>query len=98
MVVGFDEAVETQAAIEAGTIHSSILQDSNRAGFEAIEVLANEVRGVPRGPAEQSPILNVEVNVLTNKNLALLRESGMLRPTGGGASNVRGATTKPAAP
>jgi ribose transport system substrate-binding protein len=96
-VVGFDESDETQAAIADGTIHSSILQDSRRAGFQAIEVLANEIRGVARGPAEQSPILNVEVNVLTNKNLTGLRESGAIRqPAGGAASPTTSPTTKPA--
>jgi len=78
-VVGFDESDETQAAIMSGAIHSSILQDSHRAGYEAIEVLANEVRGVGRGPAEQSPILNVDINVLTSRNLLMLRESGAIR-------------------
>ncbi|HSV16179.1 MAG TPA: substrate-binding domain-containing protein [Tepidisphaeraceae bacterium] len=79
-VVGFDESLETQQAIEAGTIHSSILQDSQRAGYQAIEVLANEARGIAPGPAEQSAILNVDINVLTPKNLPLLRESGAIRP------------------
>jgi ribose transport system substrate-binding protein len=79
-VVGFDESVETQNAIEAGTIHSSILQDSQRAGYESIEVLANEARGIAPGPAEQSPILNVDINVLTAKNLPMLRDSGAIRP------------------
>jgi len=75
-VVGFDASDETQAALEAGTIHSSILQDSYRCGYETIEVLANEARGVARGPAETSPILTVGIDVLTDKNLALLRSSG----------------------
>jgi len=78
-VVGFDESDETQAAIKAGTIHSSILQDSHRAGYQAIEVLANEVRGITPGPAEQSPILNVDINVLTSKNIADLSETGAIR-------------------
>ena len=84
-VVGFDESDQTQAAIEAGTIHSSILQDSHRCGFETIEVLADELRGVPRGPAEQSPILPIGINVLTSKNIAELRTSGVIRQPAGGA-------------
>jgi ribose transport system substrate-binding protein len=75
-IVGFDASDQTQAALEAGTIHASILQDSYRCGYETIEVLANEARGVARGPAELSPILYVGINVLTNKNLALLRSTG----------------------
>jgi ribose transport system substrate-binding protein len=78
-VVGFDDADQTQAAIQAGSIHSSILQDTPRAGYESIEVLANEVRGIGPGPAEQSPLVNVDINVLTAKNLASLRASGAIR-------------------
>ena len=78
-VVGFDESDETQAGIEAGTIHSSILQDTHRIGYESIEILANEIRGVAPGPSEQSPILNVGINVLTAKNLSDLRKSGAIR-------------------
>ena len=78
--------------IESGAIHSSILQDSYRAGYESIEVLADEVRGVPHGPAESSPILNVGINVLTAKNLHDLRYSGAIRQP------AAAATTKPAAP
>lgn len=89
-IVGFDEADETQAGIEAGTIHSSILQDSQRAGYESINVLANEVRGVARGPVEASPVLNVGINVLSADNLAELRASKALRPVAGAV------TTKPA--
>src|SRR5581483_2878387 len=75
-VVGFDESDQTQAAIGAGAIHSSILQDSYRAGYEAIEVLSAEARGQEPGPAEQSPILNVGIDVLTAKNLSDLRSAG----------------------
>jgi ribose transport system substrate-binding protein len=78
-VVGFDEAEETQAGIESGAIHSSILQDSYRCGFECIEVLAREARGVAPGPAEQSPFLQVGIDVLTSKNIADLRAAGRLR-------------------
>ena len=78
-VVGFDESDETQSAIAAGSIHSSILQDSHRAGYESIEILANEVRGVAPGPSEQSPIFNVGINVLTAKNLSDLRDAGAIR-------------------
>ncbi len=78
-VVGFDESDETQAAVAAGTIHSSILQDSYRAGYETIRVLADEARGATRGPAEQVPTLTIAVNVLTPQNLQDLRESKMIR-------------------
>lgn len=81
-VVGFDESVETQAAIASGAIHSSVLQDSYRAGYEAIKVLADEIRGVARGPAEQSPVINVRVNVLTRENLDEMRETGAIRDPG----------------
>lgn len=80
-VVGFDESEPTQAGIESGKIAASILQDSYRAGYESIEVLANEARGTPRGPAEWTPTLAVPINVLTNKNIADLRQAGSLRPT-----------------
>jgi ribose transport system substrate-binding protein len=89
-VVGFDESDETQAALASGAIHSSVLQDTYRAGYEAIRVLADEARNVARGPAEQSPIVNVRINVLTADNLAEMRESGAIRLPGGTA------TTKPA--
>ena len=79
-IVGFDDAEETQAGLAAGTIHASVLQDSYRAGFESIHVLANEVRGVERGPAEQSPMLIVGINVLAADNLERMRESGLIRP------------------
>jgi len=91
-IVGFDASEETQAALEAGTIYCSILQDSYRGGYETIEVLANEARGVAPGPAELSPILTVRVDVLTNDNLAQLRNSGAV-PEPSAAS-----TTEPAAP
>jgi ribose transport system substrate-binding protein len=82
-IVGFDASDETQAALEAGTIHASVIQDSYRCGYETIEVLANEARGVPRGPAELTPILNVGINVLTNENLALLRSTGEVNQPSG---------------
>jgi ribose transport system substrate-binding protein len=82
-IVGFDQSDQTQAALEAGTIHSSILQDSYRCGYETIEVLANEARGIAPGPAERSPILYVGINVLTAKNLEPLRNSGIVdQPSG----------------
>ncbi len=85
-VVGFDESEETQAGIAAGTIHSSILQDSYRCGYESIEVLADEVRGVARGPAEWSPILYVPIDVLNAKNLPELRQAGNGAQPGGSSS------------
>jgi ribose transport system substrate-binding protein len=91
-IVGFDASDETQAALEAGTIYCSILQDSYRGGYETIEVLANEARGIAPGPAELSPILTVRVDVLTNENLAQLRNSGAV-PQPSAPS-----TTEPAAP
>ena len=81
-IVGFDASDATQAALLAGTIHSSILQDSYRCGYETIEVLANEARGVARGPAESSPILSIGINVLTAANLADLRKSGAVDTPG----------------
>ena len=78
-LVGFDESPQTQVAIESGAIHSSILQDSYRAGYESIEVLADEARGVPRGPAEQSAIVNVRINVLTAKNIDDMRAAKTIR-------------------
>jgi ribose transport system substrate-binding protein len=91
-VVGFDESDETQAAIAAGTIHSSVIQDSYRAGYESIDLLAREVRGVARGPAEQTAILNVGINVLTDKNLQDLRAAGAIRQP---ASASNASTTQP---
>jgi ribose transport system substrate-binding protein len=85
-IVGFDASDETQAALEAGTIHSSIVQDSYRCGYETMEVLANEARGVARGPAELTPILYVGINVLTDKNLALLRSTGEVNQPSSSAS------------
>jgi ribose transport system substrate-binding protein len=82
-VVGFDEADETQAGIESGAIHSSILQDSYRCGYECIEVLAREARGVAPGPAEQSPFLQVGIDVLTAKNITELRAAGRIRQPSG---------------
>jgi ribose transport system substrate-binding protein len=92
-VVGFDDSDETQAALVAGTIHSSVLQDTYRAGYEAVRVLADEARGVARGPAEQSPIVNVRINVLTADNLNEMRDSGSIRTPGTSATPV---PTKPA--
>jgi ribose transport system substrate-binding protein len=89
-VVGFDESDETQAAIEAGTIHSSVLQDSYHCGYELIDVLTREARGVPRGPAEQSATLYVGISVLTADNLLVLRNSGTVRRPAGSSG------TKPA--
>jgi ribose transport system substrate-binding protein len=91
-VVGFDASNETQAALEAGTIYCSILQDSYRCGYETIEVLANEARGIAPGPAELSPILTVRVDLLTNDNLAQFRNSGAV-PQPSASS-----TTEPSAP
>lgn len=84
-IVGFDASSETQAALQAGTIHSSILQDSYHCGYETIEVLANEARGVAPGPAELTPMLYVGINVLTKNNLGLLQGSGEV-PTSSAAS------------
>lgn len=92
-VVGFDESVETQAAIAAKAIHSSVLQDSYRAGYESIHVLANEVRGKDRGPAEQTPMLIVGINVLTPDNLEDMRAAGLIRPAGASAQPATHPTT-----
>lgn len=103
-IVGFDGSEDTQAAIRAGTIHSSVLQDSYMAGYETIQVLANEVRGTARGPAESSPTLFVGTDVLTDNNLDLLRSSGAVeqptsapssQPSGGNASAGVSGGTKP---
>jgi ribose transport system substrate-binding protein len=78
-VVGFDDSDETQAAIAAGTIYSSILQDSHRAGYEVIRVLADEIRGTERGPAEVGPTLTVGINVLTADKLEDMRQTKTIR-------------------
>jgi len=57
-----------------------------------MEVLANEARGVARGPAELTPILYVGINVLTDKNLTLLRNAGEVSQPASPPS------TKPSAP
>ena len=106
-IVGFDASDETQAALQAGTVYSSILQDSYRCGYETIEVLANEARGISPGPAELSPILTVRVDVLTNENLAhcgiqvqfLKRQSHQpQRPKPRESRNRAGKTNRPAQP
>jgi ribose transport system substrate-binding protein len=85
-IVGFDASDETQEALVAGTIHSSVLQDSYRAGYETMEVLANEARGVPPGPAELSPMLYVGIDVLTTDNLDQLRSAGKITAPSGSAT------------
>lgn len=90
-VVGFDESEQTQAAVESGAISASVLQDTYRAGYEAIEVLANEVRGVSRGPAEWTPTLSVPINVMTSKNIADLRASGAIRKVAGAPTTMAAA-------
>jgi ribose transport system substrate-binding protein len=87
-IVGFDASPETQSALDAGTIHSSIVQDTYRCGYETIEVLANELRGIPRGPAEFTPDLYVGIDVLTKNNLALLQSSGNLPELSSSASTM----------
>ena len=78
-VVGFDESDETQAMIEAGTIHSSILQDQYRCGYEAIRLLADSARGVdqkgPQGPRRT----HLPINVLRKDNIAELRGDQRIR-------------------
>lgn len=91
-IVGFDASDETQAALQAGTIYCSILQDSYRCGYETIEVLANEARGIAPGPAELSPILTIRVDVLTNENLAEFRNLGAV------AQPSASSTTEPTGP
>src|SRR5438067_11727305 len=44
-VVGFDVSDETLAAIEAGHIAGTIMQDQFGCGYETVRVLANMARG-----------------------------------------------------
>lgn len=65
-VVGFDNADETLAGIEAGHVHASILQDQFGAGFQAVRILAENARGDRSGlPMFQRRTLPCEI---INKN------------------------------
>ena len=82
-VIGFDETEATQAAIEAGTIHSSILQDQYRCGHEAIRLLADAVRGGDVGGPNAPRTINVQTLVLRKDNLEELRETRQIRRPAG---------------
>ncbi|HRK30163.1 MAG TPA: substrate-binding domain-containing protein [Tepidisphaeraceae bacterium] len=61
-VVGFDNAEETLAGIEAGHVHASILQDQFGAGYQAVRILADNARGNRTGlPIFQRRTLPCEV-------------------------------------
>jgi ribose transport system substrate-binding protein len=90
-VVGFDESDETQAALEAGTIHSSVVQESYRAGNETIRVLTEAIRGdASKGQGDAPPTLVVGVSVLTAEDLGYMRNLGLIRKPAGSTA------TKPA--
>jgi ribose transport system substrate-binding protein len=48
-VVGFDVTEPTQKAIETGSVHATIMQDSYGCGFHAVRVLAERAKGVQSG-------------------------------------------------
>ena len=78
-IVSFDDADATQAGLEAGTIHASILQDPYRVGNEAIRVLADEVRGVNQlGPSAQRTLI-IPTTVVRKENLEDLRNLKQIR-------------------
>jgi ribose transport system substrate-binding protein len=93
-VVGFDETEQTQAGIESGAIHSSILQDQYRAGNEVIRALAEEVRGVNQEGPEGPRTINVQTSVLRKDNIQDFRELKQIRDPAAPQANQ--ATTAPA--
>jgi ribose transport system substrate-binding protein len=81
-VVGFDESDETQRHIEAGQIHSSILQDQYRCGFEAVRLLADSARGVDQKGPLGARRTHLPIHVLRQNNLEDMRGSGRVRTPG----------------
>ncbi|MEO6434916.1 MAG: substrate-binding domain-containing protein [Tepidisphaeraceae bacterium] len=80
-VVGFDNAPETIAGIEAGHVFATVVQDQFEAGFHAVRILAENARGDKSGlPMFEKRTLPVEI--VDKENVFHLR--GQL-----------GATTKP---
>lgn len=78
-VIAFDESPETQRGIESGAIHSSILQDQYRIGYESIRVLASSVRGLEqRGPSGPR-MTHLPIYVLKQDNIEALREQNRIR-------------------
>ena len=83
-VVGFDNAPETIAGIEAGNVAAAIVQDQFGAGFHAVRILSENARGDRSGlPMFQRRTLPVEV--VTFENVGAAR--GQLNPATQPAGN-----------
>lgn len=77
-VVGFDNAPETVAGIEAGNVFATVVQDQFGAGFHAVRILSESARGDQSGlPMFQRRTLPVEV--VTKENVSAARNQ--LNPT-----------------
>ena len=71
-IVGFDADRETLDAIEAGTVHATIMQDQFGCGFHTVRILAENARGDASGlPLFQRRTLPVEP--VTKANVAYVR-------------------------
>jgi ribose transport system substrate-binding protein len=85
-VIGFDESDETQGHIEAGRIHSSILQDQYRCGYEAVRLLADSVRGVDQKGPQGARRTHLPIHVLRMDNMEEMRASKRIRVPRAGAT------------
>ena len=86
-VVGFDNAPETVAGIEAGNVFATIVQDQFGAGFHSVRILAENARGDKSGlPMFERRTLPVEVVNRENVSAARRQLNPATQPAGNPAS------------
>jgi len=78
-IIGFDESAEEQAAVEAGDIYSSVLQDQYRCGYETVRVLSDIYKGVEQGGAVGPRMVALPILVMKPEFIKELRANHIIR-------------------
>jgi ribose transport system substrate-binding protein len=100
-VVGFDANDETLAAIDAGNVQASVVQDAYAIGFQAIRVLADVTKGDKRFATPMFPTVYLSADPVTKANVDQVRHdmearrSGKALQAGTGSAPTTQATTGP---
>jgi ribose transport system substrate-binding protein len=73
VVIGFDYAEETLAAIEAGTIYATMAQDPYSYGFHAVEILAKQLTDNAVGSIPFNGALEIPCSVIRQEDVAVFK-------------------------
>lgn len=66
-IVSFDEYADTLAAIEAGTIYATVVQDPYNFGYKSVALLAQIAKSGDKSVASNTPIQNIDYRVVVKE-------------------------------